>query len=101
MGSALPILDDPPAYEPQGSDTFNVKIPIIPGPIVETFTIATEAATPSATPSQSISNEDIVILYDASADAVDNCHIILQQMVCQTNCDTFSHANSNCMLHTG
>ena len=90
MSSALPIFDDPPAYEPQDSDTFDVKIPIIPGPIVGTVTVATEPATPSATPSQSISNEDIVTLYDASADAVGNCQFILQQMVCQANCEIFS-----------
>ena len=82
MGSALPILDNPPAYGAPESDIIDIKIPIISGPIVGTFTVPTEPATESATPSQSISNEDIVTLSDSSADALDTCQFILQQMVC-------------------
>ena len=85
MGSALPILGDPPAYRAERSDAFDIKIPIFPGFVVGTVTAATEPATESvATPSQSISNEDIAALYDSSSDALDTSQFILSLMVRQT-----------------
>lgn len=88
MSTALPIPDDAITDGVPGSDTvhssniINIQIPFFPGPIKETFTIATEPATESVAPSsQDISNQDIVKLYDSSSDVLGNCQIILGQMV--------------------
>ena len=89
VSSALPVPDDLSDLE--------IKIPAIPGSIVGIFTTATEPATENATPSQSITDEDIVILYDSSADAVGTCNIVLSLMVCWTF--TFLHDYCQAACH--